>query len=1004
MADSYLLEGAQKRPIGERPSSSRPIGASLRRIVFALAAPAIAGLGALASGLYSSERELLSQNVTMATNALAARLDQQISSTIAAARVLAESPSIASQDFAAFHRQATLVLPLLQGYTAVLGDDTGRQIVNTLLPYGSQLPSSSNGPIRETIFRTGEPMISDLFTGPTTVTHAVAVYVPVVVDGRVKYTIGVGVSPSTFARILHEQRLPKDWASAVIDSAGIIVAHSHRPELIGTVAPARPSQLSTKQDLVETVRADGTPVYAGLQKSGISKWGVGVSVPVANFYRKPGILLMYGGVGTLFIVLTGLVVAAYESKRIARAVNGLIPSALALGRGETPFTPPSGVREIEEVALELDRTHLLLEKRKLERDRAVSKMAERSFADEILRLAVEACPSGMVMTESDGTIVMINTETEQLFGYTRAELVGKSVDLLIPQPLRAKHVASRDRFMAAPECRRMGAGRDLFGCRKDGSELPIEVGLNPIRAGDRLMVLAVIVDISHRKRAERLKDEFVATVSHELRTPLTSISASLGLLAGQWTNKLPESAARLLKIAHANSQRLVRLVNDILDIEKMEAGQIVFNMDRIDLHALIANAIEDNRGFAANFRVKIRLDDTSVKHDVNADPDRLSQVITNLLSNAIKFSPPGEEVVISIEERLPNVHVSVRDHGPGVPAEFKSHIFEKFAQADATNARKKGGTGLGLSIVKQIVERLGGQVGFTDAPDGGTIFFVDLPIWNSEVGGEIDLDADPAAPRLLFCEDQREEAIGVREHLRREGFAVDFAHTLNAAITRSEATRYAAIIVDLKLPDGDGIGLIVRLRAQAANRRTPIIVLSGDPEKGKRDPRAAALHVLHWLEKPVSFKPLVEIVRTETGIVPRARPRVLHIDDDADILAAVEAKLRQMVEVISVSSINEARRILSIERIDLAILDVALGKESGLDLLPQLRGSAGNIIPVIIFAKRRNIEQQDGQFGPIPSDQTLSLEKLADAVRDRLALSPAHFAEGLHDTYSPAPY
>jgi PAS domain S-box-containing protein len=486
---------------------------------------------------------------------------------------------------------------------------------------------------------------------------------------------------------------------------------------------------------------------------------------------------------------------------------------------------------------------------------------ERGLAEEMFRLAVEACPSGMVMIDHDGEIVMVNTEIERQFGYAREELIGQSISVLVPERFRAQHHRHRLHFAAKPESRRMGAGRDLFGRRKDGTEFPVEVGLNPIHAEERLLVLGVIVDISQRKHMERLKDEFVSTVSHELRTPLTSISGSLGLLVGQWSESMPESATRLVSIAHKNIQRLVRLINDILDIEKLESGHVVFNLARVDLCQLVQQAIEDNRGFAEEFGVQVRLDATSVGAEVNADPDRLAQVLTNLISNAIKFSSNGEDVVVAVEKRGNTRVVSVRDHGPGIPAEFKSHIFEKFAQADGTNSRRKGGTGLGLSIVKQIVERLGGQVGFDDAPGGGTTFFVELPAWEDSAGGEIDVDAKASLPRLLLCDDDTAVAKVIRARLRRAGFAVDFAYTPGTAIMRASATRYAAIIVDLWLRETDGIDLIVRLRALPRHAETPIVAISGDPGRGRDDVRAPRLNVLEWLGKPIDFPRLTRILQ-----------------------------------------------------------------------------------------------------------------------------------------------
>lgn len=234
---------------------------------------------------------------------------------------------------------------------------------------------------------------------------------------------------------------------------------------------------------------------------------------------------------------------------------------------------------------------------------------------------------------------------------------------------------------------------------------------------------------TQRKRLERLKDEFISSVSHELRTPLTSISAALGLLMGKESNNLSPPVVRLLNIANSNSKRLVRLVNDILDIEKMESGHVSFIFGRVEVRPLVQLAIEANQAFAEGYNVRLRLDGPSTICAVRADADRLTQVVTNLLSNAVKFSPPGEEVVVKVEKQDESVHISVRDSGRGIPEEFKSQVFERFAQADATNTREKGGTGLGLSIVKQIVDRLAGTVGFKDATGGGTIFYVDLPSW-----------------------------------------------------------------------------------------------------------------------------------------------------------------------------------------------------------------------------------------------------------------------------------
>ena len=272
----------------------------------------------------------------------------------------------------------------------------------------------------------------------------------------------------------------------------------------------------------------------------------------------------------------------------------------------------------------------------------------------------------------------------------------------------------------------------------------------------------------------------------------------------------------------------MRLVDDILDIEKMQAGRMVFNFSRVEVRPLVAQAIAANRGFAESYGVRVRLEAARTATEVRADPDRLLQVVTNLLSNAIKFSPADQEVVIAIEKGTDMVRLTVRDHGPGIPVDFNPLIFEKFAQADAGAARQKGGTGLGLSIVKQIVDRLSGEVGFLDAPGGGTIFHVQLPCWDHVASLAIDREAKPGAARLLLCEDDLDTALTLREQLRQAGFATDFAYSEGDALNRAVATQYHAILVDIHLADGDGVSLIVQLRALPQYRDTPIIVVSGD--------------------------------------------------------------------------------------------------------------------------------------------------------------------------------
>jgi signal transduction histidine kinase len=248
--------------------------------------------------------------------------------------------------------------------------------------------------------------------------------------------------------------------------------------------------------------------------------------------------------------------------------------------------------------------------------------------------------------------------------------------------------------------------------------------------------LGVIEDITVRKEVERLKSEFTAVVSHELRTPLTSIRGSLGLILGALATSLQPKVKDLLEIAQSNCERLVLLVNDILDVEKFSAGQMRFEFQTVALAGLVQQAVDANEGYARKFHVRIEIEPADPQCRVSVDPDRFIQVMSNLLSNAAKYSPQGGAVRVRTEARGELVRVSVRDDGPGIPESFHEHIFEKFSQADASSTREKGGTGLGLHIAKRFVEHMQGRIGFASEPGRGSTFWIELPLTGRDSAAE----------------------------------------------------------------------------------------------------------------------------------------------------------------------------------------------------------------------------------------------------------------------------
>jgi two-component system, OmpR family, sensor histidine kinase VicK len=350
--------------------------------------------------------------------------------------------------------------------------------------------------------------------------------------------------------------------------------------------------------------------------------------------------------------------------------------------------------------------------------------AELDRERQLLKQLMQGIPDAICFKDNARRYIRLNgAERGVLDIAADGEAIGKTVDELMTSELARKRRAEEERVLTT--------GETLLDCvekigGQGGSIRWLSAIKAPIRnAQDEIVgIVEIARDITENKRQEQLKDEFVATVSHELRTPLTSILGSVGCLIAGAGGALPEPALRILRIGLNNCRRLVAIVNDILDMEKIQSGEMVYEREAVDVLALAKQVIEANQAFADTYGVVVRLDDNAGEGTVDADPKRLAQVLKNLLSNAIKFSPHDGEVIVSVENRNQTVSVSVRDYGPGIPDDYRDRIFEKFVQVDASDIRQRGGTGVGLTITKKIVDQLDGQIAFAPAAGCGTIFTV----------------------------------------------------------------------------------------------------------------------------------------------------------------------------------------------------------------------------------------------------------------------------------------
>jgi PAS domain S-box-containing protein len=334
----------------------------------------------------------------------------------------------------------------------------------------------------------------------------------------------------------------------------------------------------------------------------------------------------------------------------------------------------------------------------------------------------------VICIDKNGAIRSFNHAAERIFGYDVSEIMGKNLRILMPEPDRTQHDAYIKNYRKTGKAQIIGKGREVTGIRKNGQVFPIELAISESISRGETIFIGIVRDITERKRLDQLKSEFVSTVSHELRTPLTSIHGSLKLIQAGAVGEVPDSAQKLIHIAQKNSERLIALINDLLNVEKLKAGKLVLKLEEVNLYKLLQNAVLENQGFASNYQVEFILQEATAFVFVHADPQRLYQVLTNLLSNAAKFSNRSKTVNVRMLLDETKVTVEIQDYGRGISKEFRDDIFKPFSQANNGNTRQHGGTGLGLHISKALIEQMHGEIGFTTEESKGSIFWITLPL------------------------------------------------------------------------------------------------------------------------------------------------------------------------------------------------------------------------------------------------------------------------------------
>jgi two-component system CheB/CheR fusion protein len=504
----------------------------------------------------------------------------------------------------------------------------------------------------------------------------------------------------------------------------------------------------------------------------------------------------------------------------------------------------------------------------------------RALSPALYRQVVDAAPNGIVVTDGAGRIIAVNRQTEKQFGYTRAELLGQPIELLVPERLRGTHPAFRMAFVAQPQARAMGAGRDLYGRRKDGSEFPVEVGLNPLPTRRGLMVLGAIVDISERKaleaelrlrldelaRDDQQKNEFLAMLGHELRNPLAPMSNAVRIMSMQGVDAATARAAQ--DMLARQLQHLVRLVDDLLDVGRILSGKIDLRRVPIDVNDAVRRGIETAQPViqARGHTLVIELAPEALP--VDGDLVRLSQVVANLLTNAARYSARPGRIWVRTRPQQGRVAIAVSDEGVGIDAAMLPHIFGLFVQAPSDLARSQGGLGIGLTLVKRITELHGGTVTAASGGMGqGAEFVVDLPA--SELAASVRYAAPSETPfvtdalhrRVLVVDDNIDAAESIATILRLSGYRVQTAYTGRTALAVLPRCRPDVMVLDIGLPDMSGYDVARAVRASPTYRRLPVVAVTGYGQQQDRDASRAAGIDLH-LTKPVDLTELQSFIAT----------------------------------------------------------------------------------------------------------------------------------------------
>ncbi len=555
---------------------------------------------------------------------------------------------------------------------------------------------------------------------------------------------------------------------------------------------------------------------------------------------------------------------------------------------------------------------------------------------------LQSTADGLIVYSSAGKITFVNNTASLMLAVAVDDLLGSSKDLWSICGLEPL---------------------DTFDPRRGGSQVRevtfeepvhrvVDVRTDPVidDHGMYLGFVATLHDVTAEREIGQMKNEFVSTVSHELRTPLTSIKGYVDLILDEEAGEINEIQREFLSIVKENSDRLVELINDLLDISRIESGRIHLKVQPLQVAERIKGAVDTFRAVLEQNGRSITVEVPNDLPRAAGDPDRVGQVLINFISNAIKYSPEGGNVWVRSESDDDFVRISVTDEGIGIAEEDMAQLFTKFYRVDSKLTREIGGTGLGLSIVKSIIELLGGQVGCESEPGKGSTFWFTLPRASADLVRTPTISGPGGVGGTVLVVDQNPEVADLVEtYLFKRGYDVIKAHSAEEAFDLAIAESPAVITMDVMLEDGKGFGLLQKLTETPMTSRIPVVVLSIICDEGRSERMGAS----GYLEKPIDKDKLASIIDDVVGSV--ASPVVMVVDDDKRINDLLCANLKSLgYAVIAAYDGREAMVAVRSKKPSMILLDIQMPVMDGYQVIEQLKTDPATAdIPVVIMTAHR---------------------------------------------------